>query len=283
MKRETKQGLAVVGTMLGVGGAVLAASRVKAAPLCTPGTTKCVGFDLLECDTEHKWVLLEANSPTCGWVPPEAVVSVEVTLEPVTESPSPGVIYAGGMMGIRCTATNTGDVLAEYTPKFYVNNELVWSDSHKTLPPGYTRDYYYRYTVPAIEHYDVRVTLDGFEGSTSFDAIEAPAGVPDISTFKPLTSSWRVGEVVYVWGSAWVTNDGDGSGEYVEEWYIDDVLVGTSEGYLAPGAYDCNEKVWYNSDLGLTPGGHGMHVVLKWNGHEDRYPKAGYSTFNVPS
>lgn len=110
-----------------------------------------------------------------------------------------------------------------------------------------------------------------------------PPGEPDMRASGPLADSWRVGDTVYIWGSAWVFNDGDGAGEYIEEWYIDDVLVGTNEGYLAPGAYDNNEKIWYNSDLGLAPGEHGLHVVLKWNGHEDRYPSSGYRTFVVPA
>ncbi|HUS04453.1 MAG TPA: carboxypeptidase-like regulatory domain-containing protein [Dehalococcoidia bacterium] len=38
---------------------------VKAAKVCTPGETKCVGFDLYECSPECKWVLVEANSPAC--------------------------------------------------------------------------------------------------------------------------------------------------------------------------------------------------------------------------
>lgn len=209
-------------------------------------------------------------------------LELSINLEPVTESPSPGVIYAGGMMGIRCTATNIGTVQAAFDVNFYANNELIYTYLGKTLPPRYTRDYYYRYTVPTVGHYDIAVILDGFEAYASFDAIEAPVGVAQIYTYRPLTSSWRVGDTVYIWGSAWVFNKGDGAGEYTEEWYIDDVLVDTNEGYLAPEAYDNNERIWHNTELRLAPGGHRMHVVLKWNGHEDRYPTTGYSTFEVP-
>ncbi len=209
-------------------------------------------------------------------------LALSINLEPATESPSPGVIYAGGMMGIRAIATNVGAVLAAFDVNFYANNELIYTYLGKTLPLGYTRDYYYRYTVPAAGHYDIAVILDGFEAHASFEAIEAPVGVAHMYIPGPITDSWRVGDTVYIWGSAWVFNDGDGAGEYIEEWYIDDVLVGTNEGYLAPNAYDNNEKIWHNTELRLAPGEHRMHIVLKWNGHEDRYPTTGYSTFEVP-
>ncbi|MBA7611714.1 hypothetical protein ES703_18943 [subsurface metagenome] len=146
-----------------------------------------------------------------------------------------------------------------------------------TLDPSESREVAFTFT-PSVAKVHV-VSVDGLSGS--FQAL-GPVGVAQIYTFRPLTSSWRVGDTVYIWGSAWVFNKGDGAGEYTEEWYIDDVLVGTNEGYLAPEAYDNNEKIWHNTELRLAPGEHRMHVVLKWNGHEDRYPTTGYSTFEVP-
>jgi len=218
-----------------------------------------------------------------------AELSLRIELEPATESPSPGVIYAGGMMGIHGIVYNGTDKYAEYNIEWYANDELIWSYpwNPRRIIPGNTHNNYFRWTVPGVGHYDVKVRIyNGFgviEATDSFDAIEAPAGVAHIYASGLITSSWRVKDTVYIWGSAWIFNDGDGAGEYVEEWYIDDVLVGTNEGYLASGAYDNNEKVWYNSELRLTPGEHGMHVVLKWNGHEDRYPSSGYRTFDVPA
>jgi len=55
---------------LGVIGGVLVLALTKKAPeACTPGQTKCAGFDLYECSAKRQWILKEANSPTCGWLP----------------------------------------------------------------------------------------------------------------------------------------------------------------------------------------------------------------------
>lgn len=39
-------------------------------PICTPGETECVGYDLYRCSLEGEWVLDEENSPNCGYTPP---------------------------------------------------------------------------------------------------------------------------------------------------------------------------------------------------------------------
>ena len=104
MKKETKQGLAVVGGLFGIGLAIWGITKAKAAPpvVCIPGKTKCVGFDLYECSPECKWVLIEANSPTCGWVPGEAEFQVAELLI------SPSVVYIGEPVTISVLVTNIG-------------------------------------------------------------------------------------------------------------------------------------------------------------------------------
>ncbi len=103
MKKEIKQGLAVVGTLVGTGFAIWGITRVKAAPkVCTPGETKCVGFDLYECSLERKWALVEANSPACGWVPGEAEFQVTDLLI------SPSEVYIGEPVTISVLVTNIG-------------------------------------------------------------------------------------------------------------------------------------------------------------------------------
>ena len=42
----------------------------SAAPLCTPGETKCVGYDLYTCSGEYTWELTEHNSSKCGYEKP---------------------------------------------------------------------------------------------------------------------------------------------------------------------------------------------------------------------
>lgn len=36
---------------------------------CTPGTTKCDGYNLYTCNGEGQWVLTKSNSPQCGYTP----------------------------------------------------------------------------------------------------------------------------------------------------------------------------------------------------------------------
>ena len=42
-----------------------------APPACTPGATKCVGYDFYTCNAEGQWELTEHNSSECGYAPPE--------------------------------------------------------------------------------------------------------------------------------------------------------------------------------------------------------------------
>jgi len=37
---------------------------------CTPGETKCEGYNLYRCNSAGRWYLAETNSPSCGYTPP---------------------------------------------------------------------------------------------------------------------------------------------------------------------------------------------------------------------
>ena len=96
--------------LAGIAGYLLTRKAEAAPPLCTPGETKCEGFDLYECHLFHppgepaftKWVLAEANSPDCGWEPGEAEFEVSgLVIEP-TE------VYVGEPVEISVLVTNIG-------------------------------------------------------------------------------------------------------------------------------------------------------------------------------
>jgi len=68
MKKETKQGIAVVGGLVGIGLAIWGVTKAKAAPLvvCTPGDEKCIGPDWCRCNPAGtKWIVLVKDSPVC--------------------------------------------------------------------------------------------------------------------------------------------------------------------------------------------------------------------------
>lgn len=105
------------GQKVGVGGvitalfaALVAAVKAKAAPpvVCTPGQRACsvdlgyAGKDLYECSPERAWVLIEANSPDCGWVPGEAeFVVTDLIIEP-------DIVNVGEPVAISVLVTNIG-------------------------------------------------------------------------------------------------------------------------------------------------------------------------------
>lgn len=103
LSKKEKVGVgAVIAAAVGLGVAV---TRAKAA-VCTPGKTKCVGFDLYECNPmlggEPKWVLVEANSTDCGWTPGEA--EFQVTDLVIT----PSEVYVGEPVSISALVANIG-------------------------------------------------------------------------------------------------------------------------------------------------------------------------------
>lgn len=57
------------GIIILVGGGLLAAAlyyAMKTRAGCVEGDRKCVGYDLYEC-INGEWVLIEEDSPTCGY------------------------------------------------------------------------------------------------------------------------------------------------------------------------------------------------------------------------
>jgi hypothetical protein len=42
----------------------------EGVPVCTPGETKCVGYDLHTCSSEGQWQLTKKNSEQCRYTPP---------------------------------------------------------------------------------------------------------------------------------------------------------------------------------------------------------------------
>jgi len=65
------KGLNVAPMMVGLVGIVMVSMIPQLIPVkkCTPGETKCDGYDLYQCNENCQWVLIEQNSPTCGYVP----------------------------------------------------------------------------------------------------------------------------------------------------------------------------------------------------------------------
>jgi len=66
-----------------VGGWIKADSQTKLVnppgiPVCTPGETKCVGYDLYTCSLESTWVLTKKNATECGYAPEKKFPWLEV-------------------------------------------------------------------------------------------------------------------------------------------------------------------------------------------------------------
>ncbi|MFC1970673.1 hypothetical protein ACFLV0_01875, partial [Chloroflexota bacterium] len=99
-----------------------------------------------------------ATTPTNGdGIPP--VLSLSVALEPSTESPEPGVIYAGGMMTIRAILSNGTSAPIDYLIQWIINDEVVF-ENYRRINPGNVHDQSYRYTAPSVGEYAVKVTVD---------------------------------------------------------------------------------------------------------------------------
>ena len=94
-------GLAALAAFFGIKKWVAAAPQEP--EVCTPGETKCEGFDLYECSGEGKWVRVEENSPSCGWEPGEAEFEVsDLVIEPAT-------VNVGEPVSISVLVTNIGE------------------------------------------------------------------------------------------------------------------------------------------------------------------------------
>jgi len=199
-------------------------------------------------------------------VPLAPELSLVLELEPATESPSPGVIYAGGGMVIHGIVTNIGNYQGIYYMKWYVNDELIYSYNH-VLNPGNTHDNSQRYAAMDIGTYNVRVTVDTVEATGSFSAIEAPVGEPNISLwFKVLASTIYPGQNPELEIRPY--NDGTAAGSYSYTLYLDGAVVDSKSGTLGVGEMDF--LMWRGAVV--TVGTHELHIVMNWDGHttEDR-------------
>ena len=270
MKKETKQGLAVIGTVAGIAGGIYAASRVKAAPPCTPGETKCIGFDLYQC-VENEWALLETNSLQCGWVPVPTELLVELSLVPETEPVSLGVIYVGEMMRITAKVTNIGSNAAMPALALYVNSTQLGSSWQESLAPGKSFSHTWHFNPPEVGTYTINAVADGFEATDSFEAIEAPPGVPDISIGLIVEDDLRCTPAfTYCWITldAIIRNNGDGGGNWSVEWYVNGALYCSRAGYLAAGAHDFADAPPYNPS---AYGTYHIDIIFDWDGHHEEY------------
>ena len=100
---KTEKG--IVAGLIGVAAFFGIKQLARAAPpeICKLGDTKCLGYDLYECNENGEWVLTEENSPGCGWTPGEAefVISDLVI--------TPGTVHLGETVDISVLVTNIGE------------------------------------------------------------------------------------------------------------------------------------------------------------------------------
>jgi hypothetical protein len=72
----------IAGTAI-LGGAglvyLLTRKRPPVQPVCTPGTTKCIGSDLHLCNAQGQWKVSQYNSPSCAVAPGTAILYGQVT------------------------------------------------------------------------------------------------------------------------------------------------------------------------------------------------------------
>lgn len=164
MKAATKKKIGVGAVVVGLVAGTVAAIRawVKAAP-CTPGETKCDGYDLYRCSLQGVWELEETNSPTCGWEPWKATFEVtDLLIEPEE-------VYVGETVTVSVLVTNVGNLEGTKTVVF---EGLVSKDV--TLDPGDSARVTFEVTPTEPGTYAVKI--DVLEGS--FICVPKPA--PDI-------------------------------------------------------------------------------------------------------
>ena len=114
MKKETKQGLAVVGSLVGIALAILGITKAKAAPVvCTPGDEKCIGPDWCRCNPAGtEWVVLVKDSPIC--IPVGAAVLYGTVTNIETGVPIEGILVDCG--GYTDTTAPDGSYRIELIP-----------------------------------------------------------------------------------------------------------------------------------------------------------------------
>ena len=205
---------------------------------------------------------------------PEGNNALQIVLEPVAVVPPPDFdlsviidapvvpICPGASINIEATIHNKTAYEQPYSITYYVNEEVVCESTYNLIDPNATYRGICTYLVPAIGSYGVRVVVDGFEATTSFEAVEVPVGEPDMSIpSNIITADIDVGEYSYCAIS--VRNRGDGEGDISCDWYLDDRYIETDSAHLVPGA----STKFTLRRLITTAGRYSVRAEFSWDGH----------------
>jgi len=93
MYKETRNGIIVIGVLVGTGLGVWAWTKAGAAPptVCTPGDEKCIGLNWCRCNPMGtKWDIITPNAAECAVAPGTATLYGTVT-DAKTGSPVEGI------------------------------------------------------------------------------------------------------------------------------------------------------------------------------------------------
>ncbi len=173
-------------------------------------------------------------------------------------------ICPGASINIEATIHNKTAYEQTYDITYYVNDEVVCHSTYNLIPPNATYRGICTYTVPAIGSYNVRVVLNGFEATTSFEAVEVPVGEPDMTIpMNIITADITVGQNSYC--AILVSNRGTGEGDISCDWYLDDVFIETDSAHLVPGAHSAFRLI----TPVLTAGTHIVRAEFKWDGYRE--------------
>lgn len=192
-------------------------------------------------------------------VVPPLDVDLSVVIQPFVVP-----ICPGASVNIVATIHNKTAYEQSYDSSYYVNGEIVCHSTYNVIAPNATIKGIYTYTVPAIGIYDVRVEVNGFEATTSFEAVEVPVGEPNMSIpSNIITANITVGMSSYC--TITVRNIGDGEGNISCDWYLDNAYIETDSASLVPGA---SAKFTLSTPV-LTVGTHIVRAEFAWNGYTE--------------
>lgn len=192
-------------------------------------------------------------------VAPPLDVDLSVVIQPFVEP-----ICPGASVNIVATIHNKTAYEQSYDSTYYVNEEIVCHSTYHVIAPNATYKGICTYTVPAIGIYNVRVVINGFEATTSFEAVEVPVGEPDMSIpINIITADITVGMSSYC--TTLITNRGTGEGDISCDWYLDNSYKETDSAHLVPGAH----AKFTLATLVTTVGTHIVKAEFAWNGHTE--------------
>lgn len=184
-------------------------------------------------------------------------------------------ICPGATIYIEATIHNKTNYAQSYASTYYVNGVVTCESTHNSIAPNATYRGICTYTVPAIGTYNVRVVVDGFEATTSFEAVAVPVGVPDmVIPINIVTSDIKEGQNSYC--AIFVTNRGTGAGDIFCAWYLDNKYIETDAAHLVPGA---NAHFVLATPV-LTSGTHIVMAAFTWDGHSET--RTGSFTVALP-